>query len=180
VGGVVSRAGRLGGVFSQRSVSLFFLSVLLVCLVLAVFASSLRFVSGEDAGTRVAEADTALRSAFGDVVTAERNGVNVSGLADRLTLAGIVLTEAEVALNAGNSTGAVVLADTCKVLADGVGADARALNGEAVAGMGSWWVPVVLSGVGVGAFLASLYVVWRWFRKYYVRRIVARRPEVSK
>lgn len=165
--------------FLLRSVSLFFVSVFVVCFAVAVVIPTVHPVLGEDAGARVAEAEAALRGAFRDVLDAEKSGVNVSGLAGRLTVAGAVLSEAEGALNSGNSTGAGVLADSCRALADGVGADARVLKSEAVAGMGGWWVLVLLSGVGAGAFLASLYVVWRWFRKYYARKLVGGRPEVS-
>lgn len=157
-------------------VSLF--AVLLVaCLVFSVpWACA---VGPEEASGAVADADRSLRDSFRVVSDAEAFGANVSGLMGRLNEAGAALTSAGVALVAGNYSGAVSLVGTCKALAEGVSGDAGVLKSDAVARAAGWRLTVSFSAVGAAVFVAALFLVWRWFRRTYERKLLESRPEVA-
>jgi hypothetical protein len=150
-----------------------FLVVFLVFGVFPVFAAG-----SEDAVAAVANADGALRGAFVAVSDAERAGANVSGLMGRLTEAGSALTGARVALENGDYGDAVSRAGVCTSLASGVVGDAGVLKGDAVAVASGWWLTVSLSAVGSAVFVAVLFLVWRWFRRFYEAKLLESRPEV--
>jgi hypothetical protein len=156
---------------------LFLISVLVVlgvCLVHDVFG-----VSYQEAVGQVADADQALRNAFNGVVGAEQQGANVSLLLNRLDGAGSDLTLAEVALAAGNYSDAVSFAGACRSEALLVDADAVALGNDAAIVAGDWWMMVVFSVASSLVFVVVLFFVWRGFRRGYVKKVMASRPEVT-
>jgi len=149
--------------------------VLVACLVSSVpWACA---VGPEEASGAFADADRSLRDAFRVVSDAEAFGVNVSGLLGRLNEAGGALTSAGVALAAGNYSGAVSLAGTCRALAEGVSGYAGVLKSDAVARAAGWWLTVSFSAVGAALFVATLLLVWRWFRRTYEGKLLESRPE---
>jgi hypothetical protein len=135
-------------------------------------------VGAEEASVAVADADGALRGAFGAVLDAERAGANVSGLIGRMNEAGVALTGARVALAAGNYSDAVSRAGECRGLADGVVLDAGVLKNDAAAQASLWWVTVLLGVTGSVVFVVILFLVWRRFKRYYADRLLGSRPEV--
>jgi hypothetical protein len=150
--------------------------VIVVWLVLSVpraFAAG----SGE-ADLAVSDADAALRAAFVHVSDAEKAGANVSGLMGRLNEAGDALASARAALEMGNYSDAVSRADLCKSLVSGVVGDADALKSDAVATASGWWITVSFSVVGSAVFVAVLFLVWRWFRRFYAAKLLESRLEV--
>jgi hypothetical protein len=151
-----------------------FLIVLGVCLVHDAFG-----VTYQDAAGQVTDASQALQDAFKSVVDAEQKGANVSLLLSRLDEAGSNLTWAEAALAVSNYSDAVSFAGVCKSEADLVGVDAVGLGNDAVLAVGNWWIMVVFSVVGAVVFLAVLFVVWRFFKRGYLKRVMHSRPEVT-
>jgi hypothetical protein len=151
--------------------------LLVACLVFSVpWACA---VGPEEASGAVADADRSLRDAFRVVSDAETFGAKVSGLMGRLNEAGVALTSAEVALSAGNYSGAVGWAGSCKALADGISGDAGVLKSDSAARAAGWWLTVSFSVVGAAVFVAALLLVWRWFRRTYEGKLLESRPEVA-
>ena len=158
-------------------VNVFVVGFLVVCVVCSVHSAFA--VTHQEASDQVAEADKVLRSAFKSVLDAEQSGANVSALLSRLNDAGSNLIAAEEVLAAGNYSGAVDLAGTVKLLANGVGSDADVLRSYAVAAAGNWWVTVVFSVVSSVVFGVALLFIWRWFRRRRVNKMLGSRPEVT-
>lgn len=125
------------------------------------------------------EADLRLQEGFAAVLAAEDAGANVTVLAGRLTEAGSVLAGAEAAFAAGNFTGAVGLAGVCRDSAQSVEDDAGVLRGEALRAAASWWVLVSVSVLAGACFVVVLFVVWRLFRRFYLKRLMGLRPELT-
>jgi hypothetical protein len=125
------------------------------------------------------EADLRLQEAFAAVLVAEDAGGNVTVLVGRLTEAGSVLAGAEAAFAAGNFSGALGLAGVCRDSAQSVEDDAGVLRGEALVAAGSWWVLVGVSVLAGAGFVVVLFVVWRFFRRFYLKRLMGLRPELT-
>lgn len=125
------------------------------------------------------EADSGLQEAFAAVLAAEDAGANVTVLVGNLTEAGSVLAGAEAAFAAGNFTGAVGLAGVCRDSAQSVEDDAGVLRNDSLRAAGSWWVPVGVSVLAGAGFVVVLFVVWRFFRRSYLKRLMGFRPELT-
>jgi len=137
-----------------------------------------RAVSPEEASAAVADAEQSLHIAFRTASDAEGAGANVSALMERLNQAGDALTEAGVALAAGNYSDAVEKAGASRGLADGVSGDAGVLKSDAVSRASGWWVTVSFSVVDAAAFVVVLFLVWRGLRRGYEGKVIESRPEV--
>lgn len=133
----------------------------------------------DGASASVGDAETAIRQAFNATLGAERAGVNVTGLLGRLDEAGLDLSMAEAASNGGNDSGAAVLAGASKTLADGVASDALALKSSAAGWFSSFSQAFEIGLVGAGLFVVVLLLAWRWFKRYYSRRLLGSRPGVT-
>jgi hypothetical protein len=170
---------RLGDVGFMSVSKLFFFLIVFVCAV-PVFVSGVSGVDGEDlAVSAVLDAEVAVASAYEAVLDAEVAGADVSGLLDRLSVAGGYLAEANVWLGLGDFDEAVRLAGLCVDAVDGVSAEAFGLEGEAHALWASdVVVRLVVSMVGVVVVVFLGFVVWRLFKRRYSRRVLGLRPEV--
>lgn len=172
----LGRTGKVVGGVGLRCWVSFFAVLVTACLVLNAPRA---FSAGSaEAAAAVSDADNALRGAFVAALDAESAGANVSGLMGRMNSAGVALTEAQVALTAGNYSDAVSRASECKGLADGVFSDADMLKGDAVSQASKWWVTVLLSVAGSVMFVVVLFFVWRRFRRSYADKLLGSRPEV--
>jgi len=158
---------------------------LLFLLVFMVFSLSLTrlpfYVSANDeASLAIGEADNALRRAFEAVLEAERAGANVSDLIVKLDEAGGLLAEAENAYRIGNFSEAVSRAEGCSVLANGVVGEALSLQNMALAdAQTAFWQNLTFSCFGGAAVLVVLFLVWGWFKRVDVERMLKMKPEVA-
>jgi hypothetical protein len=111
---------------------------------------------------------------------AERAGANVSGLILRLNEAGGILAEAEMALGNGNSNEAASKAGQCIGIAQSVKGDADVLKASALEEAQTlFWTSLTFSVVGIPVFIVVLMLVWRWFKRGYVRKMFGMKPEVA-
>jgi len=156
-------------------------SFLLLLALAGLFSHGVFFVRGADeASTSVADADVAVRWAFNATLDAERAGANVSGLILRLKEAGGVLAEAEMALENGNSSEASSKAVQCIGIAESVKGDADVLKASALKkAQAVFWTSLTFSVVGIAVFVVVLMLVWRWFKRGYVRKMLSMKPEVT-
>jgi len=155
--------------------------LLLVLMVAGLLSFGPLCVRGTgDASASVGEADVAVRQAFNATLDAERAGANVSGLILRLNEAGGILVEAEMALGKGNSSEAFSKAGQCVGIAESVRSDADALRVSALdEAQTVFWTYLTFSVAGIAAFVVVLALVWRRFKRGYVRKVLGMRPEVA-
>jgi len=171
---------RLGDVGFMSFSRLFFVLLVLSVFAVPILVPGALGADGEDvAASAVDRAEVAVVSAYEAVLDAERAGADVSGLLDRLNVAGEYLAEAHVWLGLGGYESATRLADLCYDAVEGVGSDAVELRSEA---HGLWVADSVVrmtgSMVGVVVVVFLGFVVWRVFKRRYRRRVLGLRPEV--
>ena len=127
----------------------------------------------------VIEAEDILGLAYEAVLEAEEAGANVSGLLGRLDLGGEYLAEAYVWVRLGDSENAGRFAGLCVEVVGAVRGEAVGLKSEA---HGLWeldfLVRMIWSVGGVVVVGVVGFVVWRVFRRRYLRRVLGLRPEV--
>jgi len=158
--------------------SVLFLSVLLVFGL--VICGSSYAEEDVEAYSRVRKADDALKKAYVAVSDAERAGANVSSLIVRLNEAGGVLAVAEMAYGNKDYDGASEKAEACVMMANGVFADASRLKSSALVDARLRFLnTLMLSITSAVVFVAGLVLVWIWFKRSYLRRLLKMKPEVA-
>jgi len=122
-----------------------------------------------------------LTSAYRAVAEAEAAGANVTELKIKLNYAGELLAAANASFGVGNFSGAVHFALLANETVEGVEFDASQL---AVVARDDWsrrfqWA-VLGSSIGASSAVLVVLFVWVRFRRWYVRRVLEFKPEVSK
>jgi len=126
------------------------------------------------------QAEQSISSAFHMVLEAEDAGANVSGLTAKLNEAAGLLVEAKILVQNGDSRQAADLASHSVEIAEDVKDEASTLKASALSHHDFLFkVSLVGTLVGVPAFLALMFLLWRWFKGYYTRRILGLKPEVA-
>jgi len=155
----------------------------LVLLVFFVLCLMIRSSSCIDEGTEaylaVVEADNVLKQAYAVVLDAEMAGANVSSLIARLNEAGGFLAEADMAYRNKDYVRASGKAKECVTKANGVFADASGLRVSALVDARRRFLNMLmLSITSAVVFVVGLVLVWIWFRRSYLRRLLKMKPEV--
>jgi hypothetical protein len=152
-------------------------------LLVLVVASSFRVFSvlgADDVSSRVSAAESALVSAFGGVLDAEKVGANVTGLLVQLDGSAALLAQAEMAFRKGDANATVVKADGALAGAVAVQSEALGAKDNAfVASQNALGLTVGFSLVGSVAFVLVLFFVWRWLRRRYSAGLLEAKPEVE-
>jgi hypothetical protein len=152
--------------------------VLVVVGLLSYWPLSVR--GADEASASVEVADAAVREAFNATLNAEKAGANVSGQIVRLNEAGSLLDEAEIALGNGDSSGAVNNATLCIGIAESVQSDAGVLKASALDEAHTvFWTYLTFSVVSIAVFVVVLALVWRRFKRGYLKKTLAMKPEVA-
>lgn len=126
------------------------------------------------------EAEGAVGLAFRAVSEAEAAGANVSYLLFRLNEAAGLLSRAEMLYGLGDYDDALDAADRSLKMAGSVRDEALLLKRLAAEEKSrAFQFSLAFSIAGSAAFLLSLFLVWRWFRGFYIRRIMNLKPEVA-
>jgi len=163
---------------ADREFFVFFLSCLILSSLFSVMTVSSYFE--DDASESVEAAELAVSSAFEAVLDAERVGADVSGLIGRLNEAASFLGESEVRFRVGDYDGAVEAADRSVQIAEFVKGEAYGLRLSSLAQRAlDLRFRFLISFVCVSVFLALMFLIWFWFKGYYVRRLLGLRPEVK-
>jgi hypothetical protein len=152
---------------------------LLLLLVLNPYVR--RVVSDSLAGGQLSiqEADDAISSAFLAVIDAEKVGANVSVLLQELNGALVQKSQAEELLRGGDAGGAIEAAALSAKTAEDVTVEASNLRASTLAHRELIFkISLVGSSIGIIAFLSFMFLLWRRFKGYYVRRILDLRPVV--
>ena len=151
------------------------LFILFSTLMLSTSASS----NQETAIFSISEADYSMAQTYEDVLDAEEAGADVSGLLDRLDVAGEYLAEAHIWYRLGDFENATRFAGLCFGVVEEARGEAYRLKSGAY---GLWtaglFVRIIGSFVGVVVVVLLGYVVWRAFKRRYQRRVLGLKLEV--
>ena len=164
---------RLGDVDFMSFLKLFFVLLILSVFAVSIFVSGGFAVDGEDvAASAVDRAEVAVVLAYEAVLEAEEAGANVSGLLDRLNVAGGHLAEARMLYGLGDFDGAVDSADDSSRIGEEVRDEAEELKIEAYGSwVGSLWIRITGSIVGVVVVILGTFMAWGIFRRRYFRQV---------
>jgi hypothetical protein len=146
----------------------FVVLVLLAVLASGGFTAVCHGLSEADATSAVAQADQRVSACYLAVADAQKAGANVSGLLVTLNDAGVLLSEAHLALINGSFVSANALAGECVTKLDGFDNIANGLRDSASrVRLMDFWVNVVGSAVGAVAVVVGGFLVWLFLKKRY-------------
>ena len=130
--------------------------------------------------SKLQAANIAVEQAFNAVWGAEKAGANVTGLLVQLNVAAGVLAEAENSYRTGDSNTAAVQADSVLPIAQEVTASAQDAKQTAlVSGQNAFWFTIAFTVIGSFVFVLVLFLVWRWFKRSYIKGLSEAKPEVN-
>ena len=125
-------------------------------------------------------ANTAIDGAFNAVLAAEKVGANVTGLLAQLNVAEGDLAQAENSYRTGDFNTAAAQADSALPIAQEVTTAAQNAKQTAiVSGKNAFWSTIAFTVIGAFIFLLVLFLVWRWFKRSYVKSLSDTKPEVK-
>ena len=158
------------------------LAILLLVSVLSVMlvGSAVAASKQEVATSMIAEAEHAIVQAYAVVLGAERAGANVSGLLVELTDAAGLAADARMEFEAGDFEEAIRCAELSLEVGDRVEEAAAELEVDAVQAHAErvWWFGGV-SVLGCVVVLCGALVGYRYFKRFYYRRLLKLRPRVG-
>ena len=155
--------------------------MLLLMITAAFSLQSLCLVwAGEmEALSEISRAEDSLKSAHLFVLDAERAGGDISELVAHLNTALEYFSEAERAFGSGKYDSAVLLAGRVVETSVVILNDAAGLRGIAEhQGEVAFRNQLLISLGAACSIVVFGFLGWRWFRDYYVRRMMGLRPEV--
>jgi hypothetical protein len=152
-------------------------------LLLTTLVSSLLpvcFAVGEvDASIAINQAEQNLKLAYVEVAESENAGANISLLLNKLEVAASYISESDSAFRIGDYANAFSLASECSISVQGVVGDAERLKINAeISHNASFLLTAVGSGIGIGLILFFGFLGWRFFKKWYLKRVLKMKPSV--
>ncbi len=166
---------KIGNCYRLLGVTLSIFLALSYC----IYSENYVFAQTDQTASKLQTASNALEKAFNVVLGAEKAGGNVTQLLVKLNTAGVLLAEAQNAFNIGNTTNVSFIADNVRQIAGQVNSDAADLrNASLVNYQNSFWLTLVFSVVGVVVFGFSLLIVWRRFKRAFIKKLLGAKPEV--
>lgn len=123
--------------------------------------------------------NTAVEQAYIEVLGAEKAGANVTSLVNQLNEGVLLLSEAENAYRAGDTTTAINNAEAANSIVSQVTLSAQNLQEKAKLGTPNLWLNTALTVIGSSVFLLVLFFVWRWFKRSYITKLSKAKPEVT-
>lgn len=136
--------------------------------------------TNQTALNRIHAAETASMQAFNSILNAEKAGANVTGLISQLNDAEGILAQAENSYRTGDYSTAATQADSILPLAQQVTLEAQHAKQTAIdSSQNALWSTITLTVTGVLVFVLSLFLVWRRFKRIYIKRLSEAKPELN-
>ena len=158
----------------------FLLFSVFLFLLLPISVSYTNAETSDEIAAALTRAEELSVSSFEAVLEAEQAGANVSGLLNRLNLAGETLAEAYFFYNSGVYENATYFVNLCCEILEDVMNEAIELNDETKSLMETnLVVTFVMSSVSVVIVVVLCYFTWMVFRRRYLRCLLRSRPEVG-
>ena len=138
------------------------------------------FAQTDQTASKLQAANTAVEQAFNAVLDAEKAGANVTGLLAQLNVAAGILAQAENSYRTGDSNTAAAQADSVRPIAQEVTTAAQDAKQTAlVSGQNAFWSTIAFTVIGAFVFVLALFLVWRWFKRRYIKSLSEAKPEVN-
>jgi CHASE3 domain sensor protein len=138
------------------------------------------YAQTDQTASNLQAANTAVEQAFNAVSNAEKAGANVTGLLIQLNVAEGDLSQAENSYRAGDSNTAATQADNVLPIAQEVTAAAQNAKQTAlVSGQNVFWSSIALTVIGAFVFVLALFMVWRRFKRRYIKSLSEAKLEVN-
>ena len=145
-----------------------------------LFSDHYVFAQIDQTTSKIAAANTAIDGAFNAVLDAEKAGANVTSLLTQLNVAESDLAQAENAYRTGDSNTAAAQADSVLPIAQEVTTAAQNAKQTAlVSGQNAFWSTIAFTVIGVFVFVLVLFLVWRWFKRSYIKSLSEAKPEMN-
>ena len=133
-----------------------------------------------DAVEKLQAANYAVKYAFNAVLDAERAGANVTDLLNQLNDAAGIFAQAVISCRNGDPNTTSDKADSALAIAERVTTAAQDARQTAlVSGQNAFWSTLAFTVIGAFAFVLILLLVWRRFKRKYVKNLSAAKPEVN-
>jgi hypothetical protein len=118
--------------------------------------------------------------AYEATATAEAAGANIEALLAKLELAGEYLSEAQVRFKVCDYESALMFAEDCSTLVEGLADQATRLSIDAKkAEDDGLFLTAAVSGIGLALFLLLAFLGWRVLKRRYLRQVLEMQPEVE-
>ena len=162
--------------------SLFPSWLVLLLIVSHAWVASVQAATSQDvAAGDISNAEQSLSQAFVAVLDAEKAGANVSGLLNRLNDGADLLSQSRVAFDDGSFDEAARLANSSTGVSGEVWDEAARFSVEASdAAVDRGWLFLAVSIVAVSIALVASIFGYRYFKRYYYRRLLRMKPRVGK
>ena len=137
------------------------------------------FAQTDQTASKLQAANTAVEQAFNSVLDAEKAGANVTGLLAQLNDAAGVLAQAENSFRTGDFNTSATQADSVLPIAQEVTNSAQDAKQTAlVSGQNAFWFTIAFTEIGAFVFVLVLFLVWRRFKRGYMKKLLGLKPEV--
>lgn len=157
------------------SITLLVILTLSLCLLVAYPAAA----QTDQTASKLQAANNAVNQAFNTVLDAEQAGANVTGLLSQLNVAGGYLAQAENSYRAGDFSKAAIQADSVLPMAQQVTAAAQTAQQTATVNtQNAFWATIAFTVIGAFVFLWVLLLVWRRFKRSYIKSLSEAKPEL--
>ena len=165
--------------FGKRKYRGAFICVFILLVMVIWFVPVCFAVDGSEVSKAIDQAERDLNTAFAEVAGAEVAGAGVSMLLSELNSAGIYLSRANAAFNAGDFENAVVLAGNCSDAVKGVANEASNLRSSAEEEHSNtmFWA-VFVSVFGMVSVIVLGFLGWGFLKRRYSTEVLNKRPKV--
>ena len=138
------------------------------------------FAQTDQTASKLQAANNVVEQAFNAVLGAEKAGANVTGLLAQLNDAAGILAQAENSYRTGDSNTAAAQADSVLPIAQEVTTAAQDAKQTAlVSSQNAFWSTIAFTVIGAFVFVLALFLVWRWFKRSYIKSLSDAKPEVN-
>ena len=164
-----------------KIITILFLFLIFFNIIVSTFRLPFHVYGGDDASSKIAEADNVVKQAFVATLEAEKTGANVSTLVAKLNEAEQLLTEANFASKVGNYSGAIQLAEQCLSSVNDVAEEAASLKSAAEKSHEEKLIAtVVVTCSGLSLLFILSMLGWRFLKGRRLRRMLKMKPELVK
>ena len=135
------------------------------------------FVNASNETASINAANSSINQAFTNVLAAEKSGANVTQLLTKLNTAGEFLAQANNYYRGGNLANVTSNADNARSIANQVNTEAITIRNNSVArSQNSLLISLIFSFGGSLVFVVVLLLVWRRFKRSYLKKLLGLKP----
>jgi hypothetical protein len=159
---------------------IFVVAIGLLFAIIAMSSLGLAVVRARGESASIEAANSSINQAFSSVLAAEQAGGNVTTLLAQLNSAGELLAEADNDYQSGNLNDVASNANNANLIANQVNNEAISLRNASISQSQTNFVSILFFSMdAVTVFVVVLLLVWRWFKRSYIKSLSEAKPEVN-